>query len=183
MFKFYNFVTNKVYNPLITQKFNTIFNNVNKNEAIIIERFGKYNRTLMNRPSFAIPFFEQIKKVSLVETPINIKPIRAITKDNIPITVNSTLFLKISNPFLACYSFYPSLFGFCSIFNPNKINNVILSIDHTIIKNIAHLNHNQLYCNTDYEHFIKKINDDINLYTFLWGESRFVINSFSKYDK
>ncbi len=86
--------------------------------AIVIERLGKYHRTLGPGLSFVIPFLDKNRLVKLVNyKPEGIKDFQldlreqvydipsqsVITKDNISLTVDTLIFYQIIEPYKACY--------------------------------------------------------------------------------
>lgn len=77
---------------------------VPQNSAYVIERFGKYNRTLIAGLNFIIPFIDKIAYVrTLKEQAIDVPSQAAITKDNIGLTVDGVLYLKVLDPYKASY--------------------------------------------------------------------------------
>jgi len=77
---------------------------VPQNSAFVIERFGKYNATLVAGLNFIIPFIDKIAYVrTLKEQAIDVPSQAAITKDNIGLTVDGVLYLKVLDPYKASY--------------------------------------------------------------------------------
>ena len=76
-----------------------------ENEAKIIERFGKFARTLKPGFNFKIPFIDEVSyHHSLKEQQINIDGQTAITKDNVKIKIDGVLYFKISDAYKASYA-------------------------------------------------------------------------------
>jgi len=74
-------------------------------EAKILERFGKYSRTLSPGFSFKLPLVDEVSyHHSLKEQVIDIDGQTAITKDNVKIKIDGVLFYKISDPYKASYA-------------------------------------------------------------------------------
>ena len=77
---------------------------VPQRKAYIIERLGKYNRTLEAGISFIIPFFDKIAyRHSLKEIVCDVPPQTCITKDNIAVEIDGILYMQILDPKKASY--------------------------------------------------------------------------------
>jgi regulator of protease activity HflC (stomatin/prohibitin superfamily) len=72
--------------------------------AYILERFGKFQKTLEAGYHFAIPFIDVVQyKHSLKEIAYDVPPQECITKDNVTVEVDGILYLKIIDPYRASY--------------------------------------------------------------------------------
>ncbi len=77
---------------------------VPQNSAFVIERFGKYSATLVGGLNFIIPFIDKLAyNRTLKEQAIDVPSQAAITKDNIGLTVDGVLYLKVIDPYKASY--------------------------------------------------------------------------------
>ncbi|CAB3359599.1 Hypothetical predicted protein [Cloeon dipterum] len=77
---------------------------VPEQEAWIVERFGKFHRILQPGLNFLIPVVDRIKYVqSLKEIAIDIPSQSAITSDNVTLSLDGVLFLRILDAFKASY--------------------------------------------------------------------------------
>ena len=70
----------------------------------IIERLGKYSRTLSSGFHILIPFIDKIAyRHTLKEQAIDVPPQRCITRDNIAVEVDGILYLQVTDPCKASY--------------------------------------------------------------------------------
>lgn len=72
--------------------------------ALVVERLGKYDRTLVPGLKFVIPFIERVAyKHSLKEVPLDVPSQVCITKDNTQLQVDGILYFQVTDPKLASY--------------------------------------------------------------------------------
>jgi regulator of protease activity HflC (stomatin/prohibitin superfamily) len=77
---------------------------VPQNMAYVIERFGKYNTTMIAGLNLLIPFIDKIAyERSLKEMAVDVPSQSAITRDNISLVVDGVLYLKVIDPYKASY--------------------------------------------------------------------------------
>ncbi len=77
---------------------------VPQQHAWIIERFGRFHRTLEPGLNLIIPIFDKVAyKFDLREAPINVAEQSCITKDNTQIMIDGVLYLQITDPRKAAY--------------------------------------------------------------------------------
>ena len=77
---------------------------VPQNQAFIVERLGKYNKTIEAGFHWLIPGFERIAYIhSLKEFALDVPAQQAITKDNVPLGVDGVLYMRIMDPRAASY--------------------------------------------------------------------------------
>jgi regulator of protease activity HflC (stomatin/prohibitin superfamily) len=77
---------------------------VPQNRAYVVERFGKYNKTMEAGLNFLLPFIDKVSyDRSLKEQAIDVPSQGAITRDNISLVVDGVLYLKVLDPFKASY--------------------------------------------------------------------------------
>ena len=72
--------------------------------ALVVERLGKYDRTLVPGLKFVIPFIERVAyKHSLKEVPLDVPSQVCITKDNTQLQVDGILYFQVTDPMRASY--------------------------------------------------------------------------------
>ena len=77
---------------------------VPQNRAYVVERFGKYNKSMVAGLNFLLPFFDKVAyDRSLKEQAFDVPSQSAITRDNISLVVDGVLYLKVLDPFKASY--------------------------------------------------------------------------------
>ncbi|MEW7979478.1 MAG: SPFH domain-containing protein [Candidatus Sedimenticola endophacoides] len=77
---------------------------VPQNRAFVIERFGKYTGTLTAGLGFIFPFIDRVAyDRSLKEQAVDVPSQAAITKDNINLSVDGVLYMKVLDPYKASY--------------------------------------------------------------------------------
>ncbi|MGH8224854.1 MAG: SPFH domain-containing protein, partial [Gammaproteobacteria bacterium] len=77
---------------------------VPQQHAWIIERFGRFHRTLEPGLNLIIPIFDKVAyRFDLREAPINVAEQSCITKDNTQIMIDGVLYLQITDPKKAAY--------------------------------------------------------------------------------
>lgn len=77
---------------------------VPQNSAYVVERFGKYNKSMEAGLNFLVPFIDKVAyRRSLKEQAVDVPSQGAITRDNISLIVDGVLYLKVLDPFKASY--------------------------------------------------------------------------------
>lgn len=77
---------------------------VPQNRAYVVERFGKYNKTMVAGLNVLLPFVDKVSyDQSLKEHAYDVPSQAAITKDNISLVVDGVLYLKLLDPYKASY--------------------------------------------------------------------------------
>ncbi|MBV7297314.1 SPFH domain-containing protein [Enterovibrio paralichthyis] len=77
---------------------------VPQNTAYVVERFGKYNKTMEAGLNVLVPFIDRVAYVrTLKEQAFDVPSQSAITRDNISLVVDGVLYIKVLDPVKACY--------------------------------------------------------------------------------
>jgi regulator of protease activity HflC (stomatin/prohibitin superfamily) len=85
---------------------------VPQQSAYVVERLGKYSGTLGAGFHILFPFLDVVRyKHSLKEQAIDIPPQVCITRDNVQVSVDGVLYLKVLNPERASYGIADYVFG------------------------------------------------------------------------
>lgn len=70
----------------------------------IVERFGKYNRTITAGFNWIIPFVERDITVTITEQTVDVPKQHVITKDNVSLAVDGIVYIKVLDPKNSLYS-------------------------------------------------------------------------------
>jgi len=102
-------------------------------EKGVVERLGKYQRTVESGLVVIIPFVEAIKKVDMREQVVDVPPQEVITKDNTVVVVDCVIFYEVVDPFNAVYNvvdFYQAITKLAQ----TNLRNIIgdLELDQTL---------------------------------------------------
>jgi len=73
-------------------------------EVGIVERFGKYNRSIEQGLNVVIPLVDTVYKVNVTEQMVDITPQTVITKDKLNVVVDAIVYYKINDPKSALYN-------------------------------------------------------------------------------
>lgn len=77
---------------------------VPQNRAYVVERFGKYNKSMVAGLNILFPIIDKVAyDQSLKERAFDVPSQAAITKDNISLVVDGVLYLKLLDPYKASY--------------------------------------------------------------------------------
>ncbi len=80
------------------------FKIVPQQHAWVVERLGKYDRTLTPGLKFVVPFIERVAyKHSLKEVPLDVPSQVCITRDNTQLQVDGIIYFQITDPMRASY--------------------------------------------------------------------------------
>ncbi|MBU8872041.1 MAG: paraslipin [Gemmatimonadales bacterium] len=85
---------------------------VPQKKAYIVERLGKYSKTLSAGFHILTPFMDRVSyKHSLKEVAVDVPPQNCITRDNIAVEVDGVLYLQVIDPVKASYGIENFLFA------------------------------------------------------------------------
>ena len=73
-------------------------------EKGLIERLGKYQRTVDSGLTIIIPFLERMTKVDMREQVVDVPPQDVITKDNVVVEVDAVVYYEITDPVMVKYN-------------------------------------------------------------------------------
>ncbi len=77
---------------------------VPQQNAYVVERLGKYDRTLTPGLKFVVPFIERVAyKHSLKEVPLDVPSQVCITRDNTQLQVDGIIYFQVTDPMRASY--------------------------------------------------------------------------------
>jgi regulator of protease activity HflC (stomatin/prohibitin superfamily) len=94
-----------------------------------VERLGKYVRTLTPGLSVIVPYVDRIgRKLSLMETVLDIPSQEVITRDNATVTADGVVFFQVLDPVKAAYEVENLLFALSSLAMTN-VRSVIGAMD------------------------------------------------------
>ena len=77
---------------------------INQSTTAIVQRLGRYHRTLEAGPHMIVPFIDRgYKKISLKEQVADFDPQPVITKDNVTMQIDTVVYFQITDPKLYAY--------------------------------------------------------------------------------
>ncbi|NKZ09813.1 SPFH/Band 7/PHB domain protein [Mycolicibacterium septicum DSM 44393] len=73
-------------------------------EAAVIERLGRYSRTVSGQLTLLVPFIDRIRaRVDLRERVVSFPPQGVITEDNLTLAIDTVVYFRVMNPQAAVY--------------------------------------------------------------------------------
>ena len=70
----------------------------------LVERFGRYRKTLDPGLHLIIPFIEKVRKIDMREQVVDVQPQEVITKDNVVVTVDAVVYYQATDPVKLTYN-------------------------------------------------------------------------------
>ncbi len=77
---------------------------VQQHEQGLVERFGRYRKTLDPGFHMIIPFIERVQKIDMREQVVDVPPQEVITKDNVVVTVDAVVYYQATDPVKLAYN-------------------------------------------------------------------------------
>jgi len=71
---------------------------VSQFEKGLVERFGRYDRTVDPGLRLILPFIERIRRVDMREQVVDVPPQEVITEDNVVVTVDAVVYYRATDP-------------------------------------------------------------------------------------
>jgi len=72
-------------------------------EKGLVERLGRYQKTLDSGLNLIVPFFDTIQKVDMREIVLDVPPQLVITKDNVGVEVDCVIYCQVTDPVRSRY--------------------------------------------------------------------------------
>jgi len=124
-------------------------------QKALIERLGKYRRTVGSGLTTIVPFIENIKLVDMREQVVDVPPQAVITKDNVAVEVDAVVYHEVTDPVKVSYNVVDFLVATTKLAQTN-LRNVIgdMSLDESL---------------TSRETINAKLRDILDVATDKWG--------------
>lgn len=105
------------------------FRIIPQGRAAVVERLGRYSRTLQPGLHILVPFLDRVAvTVDLREQVVSFPPQSVITKDNLVLSIDSVIYFSVNNPVAANYNIADYLVGIEQL-TLTTLRNVIGSMD------------------------------------------------------
>lgn len=73
-------------------------------EAAVIERLGRYSRTVSGQLTLLVPFIDRVRaRIDLRERVVSFPPQPVITEDNLTLAIDTVVYFQVTNPQAAVY--------------------------------------------------------------------------------
>ncbi len=124
------------------------FKIVPQQNAWVVERLGKYDRTLTPGLKFVVPFIERVAyKHSLKEVPLDVPSQVCITKDNTQLQVDGIIYFQVTDPMRASYGSSNYIFAITqlaqtllrSVIGKMELDKTFVERDHINLSVVASL--------------------------------------------
>lgn len=102
---------------------------VGQAETAIVERLGRYSRTLSPGLAILVPFLDRVRqRVDMREQVVSFPPQPVITSDNLVVSIDSVIYFTVMDPRAATYEIADPLLGIEQL-TVTTLRNVIGSMD------------------------------------------------------
>lgn len=102
---------------------------VGQAETAIVERLGRYSRTLAPGLAILVPFLDRVRqRVDMREQVVSFPPQPVITSDNLVVSIDSVIYFTVMDPRAATYEIADPLLGIEQL-TVTTLRNVIGSMD------------------------------------------------------
>ena len=108
---------------------------VRQSTAVVVERLGKYHKTLTTGFHMVTPFIDRCRDwINLKEQVLDFKPQPVITKDNVTMQIDTVVYIQITDPKLYEYGVDRPLFAIENL-TATTLRNIVgeLELDETLI--------------------------------------------------
>ncbi|MCI1675559.1 MAG: SPFH/Band 7/PHB domain protein [Ancrocorticia sp.] len=96
---------------VVVALFRSVFK-VQQGYTVIVERLGRYNKTLQPGLHFLIPFFDTVRqRIDMREQVVPFPPQTVITSDNINVSIDTVIYYQVTNPEAATYEIADPMSG------------------------------------------------------------------------
>ncbi len=102
-------------------------------EKGLVERLGRYQRTVDSGLTLIVPFVEKLVKVDMREQVVDVPPQAVITKDNVVVEVDALVYYEVTDPVAVTYNVSDFYLAATKLAQTN-LRNIIgdLSLDETL---------------------------------------------------
>jgi regulator of protease activity HflC (stomatin/prohibitin superfamily) len=124
-------------------------------EVALVERLGKYRRTMEQGFRWIIPLIDKTVRVNITETRLDVPRQSVITKDNLNLEIDAVIYFRVKDPIKAIYSV-------------NDYFSSIPSLGQTTLRSII----GELYfteVNSQRQTINTKIEHELDIQTESWG--------------
>lgn len=73
-------------------------------EKGLVERLGKYQRTVDSGLHIIVPFIDRLRKIDMREQVVDVPPQYVITKDNVAVEVDAVVYYEVTDPVKVTYN-------------------------------------------------------------------------------
>lgn len=97
-------------------------------EAGLVERFGRYTKTLEPGLNLIIPFVDRVIKIDMREQVVDVPPQEVITRDNVVVTVDAVVYYQPTDPVKLQYNVAQFIIAATKLAQTN-LRNVVGDLD------------------------------------------------------